>query len=343
MSWQGLMGAGLELVATLPEYEFWEGVIWVLVMFLLGAGMGSFACCQVRRMRRAEKDLGRLPGRSVCEKCGYQLRWWDNIPIVSWLALGGKCRKCKAEIGRMEIMAEGLGGAIFALVLGSMGVGTNLRSGAGVWYFWGEVVLLTGFLTGLLMLGLYDAKWKVMPVKILWGLVILGAMLGGMRVAAGRAGVDVRAGGAVREAVGRAEDGKILVWLENGDGTRKILPERLKENALEVRMSEVLGVRGIAAVALEMGGAIVVLAGIYLVLYKVSKEKLVGSGDWILGLALALAVGRIWEAVLVLFVANLTGSVVALPLKMKGKAKSVPMAPFLGVGCVIVMTLMNLI
>ena len=73
----------------------------MVFLFIFGAAFGSFACCQVWRIRKKDKAKW-----SHCMHCKYQLQWYDNIPIISWLSLGGKCRKCKKKIGYAEILAE---------------------------------------------------------------------------------------------------------------------------------------------------------------------------------------------------------------------------------------------
>ena len=82
----------------------------VILLAIVGAGLGSFACCQAWRIRKGDKSV-----RSHCMNCSYQLKWYDNIPIVSWLMLGGKCRKCHKKIGLAELIAELALAAIFAL------------------------------------------------------------------------------------------------------------------------------------------------------------------------------------------------------------------------------------
>ena len=78
-------------------------------MFILGACFGSFLCCQARRLRLKEgkkPKSKKLPARSICLSCGYQLKWYDNLPIFSWLLLRGKCRKCRQKIGILEVLSE---------------------------------------------------------------------------------------------------------------------------------------------------------------------------------------------------------------------------------------------
>lgn len=80
-------------------------MIHVLV-FLLGCCIGSFVNVIFSR-----KDW--YKGRSRCDECGYTLKWYDLIPVVSFLILGGKCRNCKCKIDRSHLISELMMGAAF--------------------------------------------------------------------------------------------------------------------------------------------------------------------------------------------------------------------------------------
>ena len=82
--------------------------------------------------------------------------------------------------------------------------------------------------------------------------------------------------------------------------------------------------------------AVVILAGIYFCLSFFSKEKLVGSGDWMLALPIALILGNWWLALVALFISNFLGSIFGMVLKVKKDVKQIPFGPFLVVGFVIV-------
>ena len=82
--------------------------------------------------------------------------------------------------------------------------------------------------------------------------------------------------------------------------------------------------------------AVAILAGIYFCLSFFSKEKLVGSGDWMLALPIALILGHWWLALVVLFISNLLGSIVGTVMKIKSGAKQIPFGPFLVIAFVIV-------
>lgn len=96
-------------------------VTFFIILFVLGACFGSFLCCQARRLHLKTKKGSKrknLPSRSICFHCGYQLKWYDNLPIISWLALKGRCRKCHKKIGPAEFISE-LGTALAWLALGT--------------------------------------------------------------------------------------------------------------------------------------------------------------------------------------------------------------------------------
>ncbi|MDD3285135.1 MAG: prepilin peptidase [Patescibacteria group bacterium] len=66
----------------------------LLIIIALGLSFGSFANCLVWRLYRQEK----ISGRSYCPRCLRQLWWHDNIPLFSYLRLGGRCRFCRQPI-----------------------------------------------------------------------------------------------------------------------------------------------------------------------------------------------------------------------------------------------------
>jgi leader peptidase (prepilin peptidase) / N-methyltransferase len=65
------------------------------ILVILGLAIGSFLNVCIHRIPRGQSLAH--PG-SRCPTCGYALRWYDNVPVVSYAALGGRCRKCRAPI-----------------------------------------------------------------------------------------------------------------------------------------------------------------------------------------------------------------------------------------------------
>lgn len=81
-------------------------VLFLVFLGLMGACFGSFLCCQARRLRLRELSRPLSSQRSVCLACGQGIKWYDNLPLLSWLLLRGKCRHCHARIGLLEPLSE---------------------------------------------------------------------------------------------------------------------------------------------------------------------------------------------------------------------------------------------
>jgi leader peptidase (prepilin peptidase)/N-methyltransferase len=85
----------------------------VAAAVVYGLLIGSFLNAWAYRLPRG---LSVARGRSVCPHCGAQIRAYDNIPVVSWLVLRGRCRDCGAPISLRYPVGEGLTAALFGLV-----------------------------------------------------------------------------------------------------------------------------------------------------------------------------------------------------------------------------------
>ncbi|XXF76632.1 prepilin peptidase [Myxococcaceae bacterium GXIMD 01537] len=83
-------------------------------LFLLGLAVGSFLNVVIARVPYGESIVR---PRSRCPNCGHQLAWYENIPLVSWLALRGRCRGCKAPISVRYPLVELLTGLLFLACL----------------------------------------------------------------------------------------------------------------------------------------------------------------------------------------------------------------------------------
>ena len=150
-------------------------IIVLVAAGVLGAIFGSFACCQAWRIH--DKDKAKW---SHCEKCKYQLKWYDNIPIVSWLMLGGKCRKCRKPIGWAELLSEIGLGVVFALSFLLWPAEGGL-----VFANFAEVCKFSLFLVNLvtlLVLFVYDAKWKELPVSLMLASMAISVIFLGINV-----------------------------------------------------------------------------------------------------------------------------------------------------------------
>ncbi len=92
--------------------------VFGLIVFLLGISVGSFLNVCILRLPE-HKNIVMEPSR--CMKCGYRLKWYDLVPLVSWIALKGRCRKCHEPISRQYPIVEaanGIGWVVIFLVRG---------------------------------------------------------------------------------------------------------------------------------------------------------------------------------------------------------------------------------
>lgn len=90
----------------------------VILACVAGTVVGSFANVCIYRLPRRESLI--WPG-SRCPRCGVPIRWYDNMPLLSFLLLRGRCRHCRGPIGWRYPLVEALVGTIFAVTVGAVG------------------------------------------------------------------------------------------------------------------------------------------------------------------------------------------------------------------------------
>ena len=136
-------------------------LIWIAA---LGACVGSFTNVVVWRLPRGESVV--YPG-SHCPRCGHAIRWYDNIPVMSWLSLRGRCRDCKTSVSLRYPAVEALTSLLWlsALLVGPAG-GGDLPSS---WLPWAGLPLI-GCLVPLTLIDL-DHLWLPEPL-CRWGLLV---------------------------------------------------------------------------------------------------------------------------------------------------------------------------
>ena len=83
------------------------------LIFILGACLGSFSNVCIYRLPKSKQIVS---GRSFCPRCKKYINWFDNLPLISFLFLNGKCRKCKKAIPLRYFIVEIITGIIFLLV-----------------------------------------------------------------------------------------------------------------------------------------------------------------------------------------------------------------------------------
>jgi leader peptidase (prepilin peptidase)/N-methyltransferase len=146
--------------------------IWLVFIFAFGCCVGSFLNVVIYRLPR-DQSLVKPP--SACPVCGRHIRFYDNIPLLSWLLLGRKCRYCKAPISARYFVIELLTGLVFAGLF-VLHFRTDLRPGIpsflqGGWLIYlVHIILLAAFIAASAI----DLKLWVIPVSICWIVTAVG-------------------------------------------------------------------------------------------------------------------------------------------------------------------------
>jgi leader peptidase (prepilin peptidase) / N-methyltransferase len=130
----------------------------LIIFFILGLIVGSFLNVVIVRMQEVETLLG----RSHCPHCKKQIRWYDNIPLLSYAILKTRCRDCGEKISWQYPAVEIGTGLIFALT---------------AYFFflnpaeplsWITTIFYLGVFSMLIVIFVYDAKFMEIPMTVLW-------------------------------------------------------------------------------------------------------------------------------------------------------------------------------
>lgn len=98
-------------------------VLYIICFFIIGLVFGSFFCCVGLRLS-TNKNF--IKERSICDKCGHVLAWYDLIPVVSFILLKGRCRYCHEKVSLLNPFIEFVTGILFALSYYSFGFSLDL-------------------------------------------------------------------------------------------------------------------------------------------------------------------------------------------------------------------------
>ena len=268
---------------------------------LFGACIGSFLSVCIYRIPRDESIV---QPRSHCPSCGKLIPWYFNIPVLSWLMLGGKCHYCKSRISPRYLILEVFTALLFTVVWLQVFAGLTIPEDLGrAWLTHGNDLLAPPCwrygLTPLLHPALLPVYWLV-----LWGL-ILGTF------------VDLEH----YILPDRVTIGGMVAGV--------VLSPLVPELHFTASWSTAL-LRSVLGLAVGFGGLwLIAILG-----ELAFKKEAMGFGDVKLMGAIGAFFG--WKAVLfVLLSASLFGSIVGVGLIVLGKRQlqgRIPFGPFLALG-----------
>lgn len=143
----------------------------VLTIFLacLGACIGSFLNVVIYRLPRG-MSVSR-PRRSFCPSCGRQIEWYDNIPVISWIGLGGRCRWCGLPISLQYPLIE-LAGVVVTMIVwhAARGYCADMPADA----CWPMIAGLLGLFYCLLALSAMDLENYYVDIRLTWLALLIG-------------------------------------------------------------------------------------------------------------------------------------------------------------------------
>jgi leader peptidase (prepilin peptidase)/N-methyltransferase len=146
--------------------------IWIIFTFAFGCCIGSFLNVVIYRLPR-EKSLVKPP--SACPACGKHIRFYDNIPLISYLLLVGKCRNCKAKISPRYFIIELITGLTFVFTY-YLFFRSHLRAGipeiqSGGWLLYlVTIIMLSAFIASSAI----DLELWIIPLTICWIVTAVG-------------------------------------------------------------------------------------------------------------------------------------------------------------------------
>ena len=135
--------------------------LFTIYLALVGAALGSFLNVCIYRW---PAGLSVVRPRSRCSGCGRTIAWYDNIPVLSWVLLRGRCRSCGERISVQYPLVE--------LTVAVIWLGMALWLGPGLEAFRGAV-----FLTLLLGIAIIDGRHRIIPDQLSLGGAVAGLLL----------------------------------------------------------------------------------------------------------------------------------------------------------------------
>lgn len=161
------------------------GLIPLAFVMAVGCCVGSLINVLVYRM---PLGLGVVTPPSACPKCGTKLTWRENIPVLGWIMLGGRCRFCKSPVSSEYPIVEIAVGAIFGLLwvmcymlppdakLWGLEVARLTPEWArNTWQLtWPIFVVIVGMVSCLLAMTIIDARTFTIPLQLTWAATVIG-------------------------------------------------------------------------------------------------------------------------------------------------------------------------
>ena len=204
-------------------------------------------------------------GRSMCPECKHELAAKDLVPVLSWLALRGKCRYCHARIHWQYPVVELSTAVLFGLSAAALHP-THIASGA-------AFVVWLVLLTLLIILAVYDLRWMILPDKIMLPAIGVAAVLLVVRALSTHSWLTLRGPAIAAVAIGGAFYALVAVSKGRAMGGGDI--------KLAFAMGLILGLRGSAIAMLIAFDSAALIAVILLLARRRGRRDRIAFGPFL--------------------------------------------------------------
>lgn len=143
----------------MPE-EVIINIIMYAIVFIFGIVIGSFLNVCIYRIPKKESIV---TVRSHCMSCGYQLKWYDLVPLFSYIFLKGRCRSCGEKISPQYPVVEGINGVLYCIIFAIHGLSI-------------QTLLFCLLFSALLALSIIDLRTFTIPPGFNWFILGLGVV-----------------------------------------------------------------------------------------------------------------------------------------------------------------------
>src|SRR3989344_4040451 len=270
---------------------------WYLsLVFVVGASVGSFLNVVIDRVPSGKDIISKL---SFCDKCKKTLAWYDLIPVVSWLVLGGKCRYCREPLSPQYPIVEGATALLFVFVA-SRFFPFNAGNSALTLSHYLTLFYYLFSISVLVVIFMIDLKHQIIPNKISYF------------------------------AIGVSLIYLLILGLLQTQVTRS-LTAQIAPSLVSTQLQTIWFAKINTIVA-----AVIASAAFFAIVY-LTKEKALGGGDAKLALFIGLLVG--WPLILVaIFLSFILGAIIGLNLillKLRKFGQRIAFGPFMCVAAII--------
>ncbi len=134
-------------------------------VFILGLIIGSFLNCLIWRLHTGESMMG----RSHCPKCKKDIPWYDNVPVLSYILLLGKCRHCQKKISFQYPLVEFITGVLFVIAfIVELKIPTALLDSSEIYLSQFLIVVRAWFVIAVMVIVfIYDLRWYLILDRVM--------------------------------------------------------------------------------------------------------------------------------------------------------------------------------